>query len=239
MFGVTLPKYYPEQREDTQDLMFLNQPAYIASDVRDYMTPMKAIDGGVVREIIALARNFKGLRYRLKALPKRYPLNTRFWGVAFFRLGDMAVKYLLRPVPDWIRSPLRVTAQTMRSATAHLTLVWRCASSSVDWMICREPEFVPTGDRGATNRRGRVGVVDGTIGALMIPVAIYTVAPCLLAVGVALVLAPTMAKDDLKTSFTQALVIVPILLTLLAVASTPVSAFAAAGALAGMSVQYH
>jgi hypothetical protein len=109
VFGITLPKYDAGQRDDTQDLMFLNQPAYIASDVRDYMTLMQAIDGGVVGKIVALVRNFKGLRYRLRALPKGNPLGTRFWGVAPFRLHDVVVKYLLRPVdarPETLPRPL-------------------------------------------------------------------------------------------------------------------------------------
>jgi hypothetical protein len=98
VFGVRRPKYLQTQREDTQDFLFLNQPAYIASDIRDFTTLMQAIDGGVVSKAIAFVRNFKGLRYRRQASPKDNPLNTRFWGVAPFRLQDVSVKYLLRPV---------------------------------------------------------------------------------------------------------------------------------------------
>ena len=95
--GVSAGKLLPAQQEDTQDFLFLNQPAYIAADVRDYKSLMQAIDGGPLSKALALFKNWKGLLYRLKALPKDDPLNTNFWGVAPFRLGDTAVKYLIRP----------------------------------------------------------------------------------------------------------------------------------------------
>ena len=97
VLGVTAGKLLPMQQEDTQDFLFLNQPAYIAADVRDYKSLMQAIDGGPLYKALALIKNWKGLLYRLKALPKDNPLNTNFWGVAPFRLGDTAVKYLIRP----------------------------------------------------------------------------------------------------------------------------------------------
>jgi len=58
---------------------------------------MQAIDGGLLYKALALIKNLKGVLYRLKALPKDDPLNTNFWGVAPFRLGNIAVKYLIRP----------------------------------------------------------------------------------------------------------------------------------------------
>ena len=95
--GVESEKYFPDQTENSQDFLFLNQPAYIARDVRDYKFLMRAIDGNVWDELVTLVRNGRGLWYRLKASPKDNPLNTFFWGVAPFRLGDLAVKYLIRP----------------------------------------------------------------------------------------------------------------------------------------------
>jgi hypothetical protein len=95
--GISAEKLLPSQQEDTQDFLFLNQPAYIAADVRDYKSLMQAIDGGPLYKALALVKNLRGLLYRLKALPKTDPLNTNFWGVAPFRLGNMAVKYLIRP----------------------------------------------------------------------------------------------------------------------------------------------
>ncbi|HJU53376.1 MAG TPA: hypothetical protein VJ715_02350, partial [Pyrinomonadaceae bacterium] len=95
--GVEAEKYLPEQTERSQDFLFLNQPAYIARDVRDYESLMRAIDGNLLTKFFALVRNRKGILYRLKASPKDDPLNTFFWGVAPFRLGDIAVKYLIRP----------------------------------------------------------------------------------------------------------------------------------------------
>ena len=109
VFGVSAPKYLPAQREDTQDFLFLNQSAYIASDVRDYLSLMEAIDGGIVAKARALVKNFAGLRYRRKASPKDNPLNTPFWGVAPFRLHDVTVKYLMRPAqpqPKHLPRPL-------------------------------------------------------------------------------------------------------------------------------------
>jgi hypothetical protein len=115
VFGVSVPKYFQSQAEDTQDFLFLNQPAYIASDVRDYKTLMRAIDGGFFSKAIAFARNFKGLRYRHKASPKDNPLNTFFWGVAPFRLGRVAVKYLIRPtLPEPKQIPATRTADYLK-----------------------------------------------------------------------------------------------------------------------------
>jgi len=115
VFDVSRPKYFPTQTEDTQDFLFLNQPAYIASDVRDYTTLMRAIDGGIVGKTIALIRNFKGLRYRRTASPKDNPLNTNFWGVAPFRLHDVTVKYLMRPAaPQPKQIPRRRTADYLK-----------------------------------------------------------------------------------------------------------------------------
>lgn len=95
--GVQSEKYLPEQTEDSQDFLFLNQPAYIARDVRDYKSLMRAIDGGWLLTIFAVLRNTRGILYRLKASPKDNPLNTFYWSVAPFRLGEIAVKYLIRP----------------------------------------------------------------------------------------------------------------------------------------------
>lgn len=95
--GVESEKYLPDQIENSQDFLFLNQPAYIARDIRDYESLMRAIDGNLLTKFFAVVRNRKGLWYRLKASPKDNPLNTFFWGVAPFRLGDIAVKYLIRP----------------------------------------------------------------------------------------------------------------------------------------------
>jgi hypothetical protein len=97
VFDVLDPKYLPAQKENTQDFLFLNQPAYIAADVRDYQSLMQAIDGGPLYKFQALLKNLRGILYRLKASPKDDPLNSSFWGVAPFKLGHAAVKYLIRP----------------------------------------------------------------------------------------------------------------------------------------------
>ena len=97
--GVTAEKLLPEQAEDSQDFLFLNQPAYISKDVRGYESLMTAIDGGFLARAYAAVRNLPGILYRLKASPKDDPLNTFYWGVAPFRLGDVVVKYLIRPAP--------------------------------------------------------------------------------------------------------------------------------------------
>jgi hypothetical protein len=87
VFGVAEEKLLSLQQDDTQDFLFLNQPAYISADVRDYKSLMQAIDGGLLYKVLALMKNWKGILYRLKAWPKDNPLNTNFWGVAPFRLG--------------------------------------------------------------------------------------------------------------------------------------------------------
>jgi len=116
VLGVTAPKLLPMQQENTQDFLFLNQPAYIAVDVRDYKSLMQAIDGGPLYQALALIKNWKGLWYRLKALPKDNPLNTNFWGVAPFRLGDTAVKYLIRPSkPEPMDMPRKPGADYLRN----------------------------------------------------------------------------------------------------------------------------
>jgi hypothetical protein len=116
VFGVSRPKYFPTQLENTQDFLFLNQPAYIASDIRDYTTLMKTIDGGLVAKTIALFRNFKGLRYRRTASPKDNPLSTDFWSVAPFRLKDVTVKYLMRPArPEAKQIPRKRTPDYLKA----------------------------------------------------------------------------------------------------------------------------
>ena len=95
--GVDDEKYLAEQTEHSQDFLFLNQPAYISKDVRGYESLMRAIDGGIFRKARGSLRNLWGILYRLRASPKDSPLNTLYWGIAPFRLGDMAVKYLVRP----------------------------------------------------------------------------------------------------------------------------------------------
>jgi len=102
--GVREPKLLAEQTEDSQDLLFLNQPAYISRDVRGYEPLMRAIDGGLYRKIMAFLWNPLGILYRLRASPKDNPLNAPFWGVAPFRLGSTAVKYLIRPVSPQAKS---------------------------------------------------------------------------------------------------------------------------------------
>jgi hypothetical protein len=97
VLGVTDRKYLAPQWEDCQDFLFLDQPAYISADVRDYQSLMAAIDGGPFDRLVALIRNVRGILYRLKASPKVDPLNSNFWGVAPFKLGEGAVKYLIRP----------------------------------------------------------------------------------------------------------------------------------------------
>jgi hypothetical protein len=95
--GVEAEKFLAEQTENSQDFLFCNQPAYIAKDVRAYKWLVRAIDGGPLVKGFAVLRNLRGILYRLQASPKDDPLNTFFWGVAPFRLGDIAVKYLIRP----------------------------------------------------------------------------------------------------------------------------------------------
>jgi hypothetical protein len=97
VLGVTGRKYLAAQREDCQDFLFLNQPAYISADVRDYQSLMAAIDGGPLDQLLALVRKLRGILYRLKGSPKDDPLNSNFWSVAPFKLGDCAVRYLIRP----------------------------------------------------------------------------------------------------------------------------------------------
>jgi len=116
VFGVLHPKYLAAQGEDTQDFLFLNQPAYIASDIRDYLSLMQAIDGGIFRKALALVKNFSGLRYRRQASPKDNPLNTYFWGVAPFRLHDVTVKYLMRPAnPEPRQIPRKRTPDYLKA----------------------------------------------------------------------------------------------------------------------------
>jgi hypothetical protein len=109
VLGVLDPKYLAAQCENSQDFLFLNQPAYIAADVRDYKSLMRAVDGGPLYKFISLVRNFRGILYRLKASPKDDPLNTDFWGVAPFKLGDVAVKYLIRPSAPEKKTKLRLS----------------------------------------------------------------------------------------------------------------------------------
>ena len=103
--GVNDEKFFAEQTEDSQDFLFLNQPAYIAKDVRGYESLMRAIDGGILRKGIGLLRNLRGILYRRTASPKDSPLNTFYWGVAPFRLGNIAVKYLVRPTDPQPKIP--------------------------------------------------------------------------------------------------------------------------------------
>lgn len=109
VLGVMDQKYFPAQRENSQDFLFLNQPAYMAADVRDYKSLMEAIDGGPLYKFLSLIRNFRGILYRLKASPKDDPLNTNFWSVAPFRLGNVAVKYLIRPSSPETKQMHRLT----------------------------------------------------------------------------------------------------------------------------------
>jgi len=103
--GVRDEKFIPEQTEDSQDFLFLNQPAYISRDVCGYESLMRAVDGGIFRKLTCLGRNFRGIVYRRSASPKDSPLNTSYWGVAPFRLGNIAVKYLVRPTNPHPKTP--------------------------------------------------------------------------------------------------------------------------------------
>jgi hypothetical protein len=103
--GVEDDKYCAEQTEDSQDFLFLNQPAYISKDVRGYESLMRAIDGGVFRKALGVLRNLPGILYRRTASPKDSPTNTFYWGVAPFRLGNTAVKYLVRPTEPLPKTP--------------------------------------------------------------------------------------------------------------------------------------
>lgn len=94
--GVKSEKFFLNQTENSQDFLFFNQPAYMAKDVRDYLSLMRARDG-LFGKAVAYVRNRKGLAYRRTAFPKDSPLNTSYWSGAPFRLGNTAIKYLLRP----------------------------------------------------------------------------------------------------------------------------------------------
>ena len=98
VLNVTQAKFLPEQTEDAQDFLYINQPAYMTKDVRAYDSLMQARDGGVFKKAKALLRNQRGIRYRFKASPKDNPLNTRYWSASPFKLGNTAIKYMIIPV---------------------------------------------------------------------------------------------------------------------------------------------
>lgn len=95
--GVEAEKHFRDQTENSQDFLFFNQPAYMTRDVRDYLSLMRGRDGGLHARAWAFVRNWRGLSYRRKASPKDNPLNTSYWSGAPFRLGNTAIKYLIRP----------------------------------------------------------------------------------------------------------------------------------------------
>lgn len=97
VLGVESEKFLEEQTENSIDFLLLNQPVYISKDIRDYESLMRAIDGNFGVKLIAGFKNLPGVWNRKKASPKDNPLNTFYWSDAPFRLGDVAVKYLIRP----------------------------------------------------------------------------------------------------------------------------------------------
>lgn len=95
--GLTEEKLEATQQEDTQDFLFINQPAYMTKDIRGYLALMHAKDGGVFKKAKGILRNLSGIRYRLKASPKDNPLNTFYWSASPYKLGNTAIKYMIRP----------------------------------------------------------------------------------------------------------------------------------------------
>jgi len=91
------PKLLPAQQEATQDLLFINQPAFLVKDINEFAKLIRAREGNVVLKGIFAATHPASVIYRRSASPKDNPMNTPYWSALAFRLGDTAVKYSARP----------------------------------------------------------------------------------------------------------------------------------------------
>lgn len=97
VLGVTAPKLLPEQLEDTQDFLMINQPRFIVADIRGFLRIIEAREGGLIKKAAAFIHHLGGILNRRSASPKGNPLDTPYWSVTAFQLGDTTVKYLVRP----------------------------------------------------------------------------------------------------------------------------------------------
>ena len=111
VMDVSQPKLLASQREDAQDFLMINQPAFLVKDIVDFAAVIRAREGGFIRKGVFAIKHHDALSFRKQAHPKSDPLNTTFWSALAFRLGDHAVKYLARPCnPRPKTVPAKLTA---------------------------------------------------------------------------------------------------------------------------------
>ena len=152
--------------------------------------------------------------------------NIYFLSFFFFTIFAPLV-YL---IPSLIKSPLKVLTYILRMGTIHLSTCAHTTGIAIKWLINKKTGFVPTGDRVHVDSSNSP-IVESLIGLGFIVTGTLTTSLYLIAIGLSLIFIIFMVKSKNQRKFTLFLLPIPILITLIALFSAPISLVLATGAI--------
>ena len=144
---------------------------------------------------------------------------------------------LIYLLPSAVRAPARTLSYLLSAGAIYLSASFDPLVSALDWVRSGKDEFVPTGDRSAAS--GRPNCVELAVGLLLTVVAMVAGSYWLLAFSTSLIVVWVLVRYEIRSFLGSACLVVPVLITLLAICVTPETFFIAGGMLAGVAFAHH
>lgn len=159
------------------------------------------------------------------------------WDVKIFVLLTIFAP-LCYLIPNAVRSPLKMGLYVFRMGTIYLSVCLQTIKVTIDWFVNRKASFTPTGDCSQKKVNIFSTLIEPLIGLILITAGALYVSPCLMAVGLSLMLVPILIGRNLNR-FLQILFILPFCLTIMAVYSSSNLYVGMTGIFAGVAFANH
>jgi cellulose synthase/poly-beta-1,6-N-acetylglucosamine synthase-like glycosyltransferase len=129
---------------------------------------------------------------------------------------------LIYLLPSLIKSPGKVIIHILRMGTIHLSTCAQTTAIAMKWLVDKKTGFIPTGDR-VHIYSNKSAIIEFLIGIGFIAAGIFTKSLYLIAIGLSLTFVLFMVKRNHQRKFALYLLPLPILITLIALFSAPIS----------------
>lgn len=144
--------------------------------------------------------------------------------------------YLL---PNFLKSPLKITAYVFRSTSIHLSGIVHSFSQSFLWFGKGKTSFPVTGSRISSKSSYKFLSFEFVMASLLTALSIVTGSLCLLALGLSLLMVPLFMKRNLDSKLSRSLAILPLGLVILSFLFVPMTMVGATGVLFGVALAHH
>lgn len=142
-------------------------------------------------------------------------------------------------IPNVLRTPWKAILYFLRMGAINLSMCIHTIWTTLCWFINRRTTFISTGDRSQRSNSSFIKYLECLIGFLMITLGGFSGSFCLLAVGLSLVLVPSLTKNNLDGRLAMTVVIFPMIMTIIALCGVPIVIIGMTGIFTGLAFAHH